>query len=262
MVYDREAYIKQPVPIRFELRLLFKRNQPLVIFDIGACEGEESIRYSRLFPKSEIYTFEPLPANIQLIENNFLKYGVTNASLQNKAVSSKDGVGHLYVSSGEPKNIEVSDWDFGNKSSSLLEPSKHLKENSFLDFKDKIEVETITLKSFCDKHKLTAIDFIHMDVQGGELMVLQGAFDLISSIKVIWLEVSRIDFYKDQPLVDDIKKFMVANQFSLLLDGLDSFQGDHLYISKLHFSTFQIFLFKQLLSLRCIWRRLKAQLKK
>lgn len=260
MVYDREAYIKQPLPIRFELRLLFKRNQPLVIFDIGACEGEESIRYSRLFPKSEIYTFEPLPANIQLIENNFLKYGVTNASLQNKAVSSKDGVGHLYVSSGEPENIEVSDWDFGNKSSSLLQPSRHLEENSFIKFKDRIKVETITLKSFCDKQIIKAIDFIHMDVQGAEMMVLQGAGNLIPCIKAIWLEVSTIDFYKDQPLADDIRKFLDKNQFILLTDGLHNSQGDRLYISKLHFSTFQIRLLKVLLLFRKIWRHLRAQL--
>src|SRR6185312_15688849 len=114
MMYDRDQYIKQPVPIKFELKLLFLFRKPSVIFDIGACEGEESVRYSRLFPAANIYTFEPLPANIPLIEANFSNYGIRNASLYEVALSSKDGTEHFYISSGNPQNIEASDWDFGN----------------------------------------------------------------------------------------------------------------------------------------------------
>jgi FkbM family methyltransferase len=261
MAYDRAAYIKQPLSIKFELKLLFPASKPLIIFDIGACEGEESVRYSLLFPHSRIYTFEPLPLNIELIKANFIKYDIRNASLHQKAISSKNGVDHFYVSSGKPRNLKASDWDFGNKSSSLLEPSKYLQENSFLTFKDKIEVETITLKTFCHKHKVTGIDFIHMDVQGAELMVLEGAKDLISSVKAIWLEVSKIDFYNNQPLVEDIKDFMKKNQFILLKDELNSEQGDQLYISKLHFTSSKIFFIKKLISLRSVATRLRSILK-
>ena len=54
MIFDREHYLGQPVPIENELKLLFDESAPLTIFEIGACEGEDSIRYSRLFkmPKS------------------------------------------------------------------------------------------------------------------------------------------------------------------------------------------------------------------
>lgn len=262
MAYDRVAYFKQPLSIRFELKLLFPATKPLIIFDIGACEGEESVKYSLLFPHSRIYTFEPLPENIKLIKANFIKYNIRNASFHQKAISLKDGIEHFYVSSGQPQNVQASDWNFGNKSSSLLEPSTYLKENSFLTFKDKIEVETITLKSFCQKQKVTGIDFIHMDVQGAELMVLEGAKDFISSVKAIWLEVSKINFYKDQPLVEDIKEFMEKNQFTLLKDELYSEQGDQLYISKLHFSTLKIFFIKQLLFIKSLSVRLRSILMK
>jgi FkbM family methyltransferase len=262
MNYDRSHYISQPVPIEKELKLLFSTKSNLVIFDIGACEGEESIKYSRLFPNDSIYAFEPLPDNINQIRNNFIKYNVTNASYYNNALSCKNGITDFYVSSGRPDNAAKSDWDYGNKSSSLLQPGKHLQLASFIRFEKKIEVETITLKSFCNTNNIPSIDFIHMDVQGAELMVLEGAEDFISSIKVIWLEVSKIDLYKNQPLVKDIKEFMTKNHFILLKDELYSVQGDQLYVSKLHFSALKILFIKGLILIRSVSKYFPAILKK
>jgi FkbM family methyltransferase len=231
-IYDRTNYINQSVIIEKELKILFKQNEPLIIFEIGACEGEDSIRYSRLFINSKIYAFEPLPENIKLIQNNLLHYGISNVTYYNKALSSKEGTAQFYVSEGRPETAIESDWDYGNKSSSLLPPAKHLEIVKWIHFNKKIEVETITLKSFCKSNNINFIDFIHMDVQGAELMVLEGASDLISSIKVIWLEVSKVDLYHNQPLEKDIKKFMADNNFVLIKDSLDGTWGDQLYISK------------------------------
>lgn len=243
MSFDRTSNIKSNVTIQKELSFLFKTSDPIVIFDIGACEGESSIQYSRLFPNSKIYAFEPLPSNFQLIHNNFIKYGISNASYYNKALSDKSGVATFHVSGGNPKNTFANDWDFGNKSSSLLSPDKHLEIFDFIHFDKEIQVETITLKMFCQQNKIPCIDFIHMDVQGAELMVLNGATDFISSIKAIWLEVSKINFYKDQPLVNDVKEFMYKNNFLLIKDSLYNEQGDQLYVSKKFFPLFKLLLF-------------------
>ena len=53
----RESYINSPVEIENELLHFFNKKEPLIIFDIGACEAEDSIRYSDLFlvlAKSEV----------------------------------------------------------------------------------------------------------------------------------------------------------------------------------------------------------------
>lgn len=78
-----------------------------------------------------------------------------------------------------------------------------------------------------------------MDVQGAELMVLNGAGNFIQSIKAIWLEVSTVHVYKDQPLSDDIDKFMHENGFALVKDCLQDIQGDRLYISKRYFPEYK-----------------------
>jgi len=240
MHYDRATVINSSSPIKKELQFLFDQEESLIIFDIGACEGESSIQYSRLFPKSKIYAFEPLPRNIQLIHDNFKKYKIENAKYIDKALYSQNGFAEFYVSSGQPENVQASDWDFGNKSSSLLSPEKGLEKYGFLHFDTKIEVETLTLKTFCNSDNIKSIDFIHMDVQGAELMVLKGAGEFISSIKAIWLEVSKVYFYKDQPLENDVRHFMASNNFILIKNGLYGEQGDQLYVSKKFFPLYKL----------------------
>jgi hypothetical protein len=78
-----------------------------------------------------------------------------------------------------------------------------------------------------------------MDVQGAELMVLQGAGDFINSIKIIWLEVSKVHLYKDQPLVGEVYAFMTDNYFVLAKDCVEEVQGDQLYISKAFYPDYE-----------------------
>lgn len=239
MTFDRADYINRPIPIENELKTLFHQNDALTIFEIGACEGEDSIKYARLFPNSKVYAFEPLPDNIKWIEENIARYNIRNIDYYNKALSSKEGTAEFFVSEGRPENAEQTDWDFGNKSSSLLPPGQHLNLVDFIRFNKRIEVETITLKSFCEANNIRLIDFIHMDVQGAELMVLEGAGDFITKIKTIWLEVSKVHLYKDQPLVNDIQKYMTKNNFALVKDAVEDIQGDRLYVSKAFYPNYK-----------------------
>lgn len=121
---DRNKYILQDTPLKNDLLKFFKRKDKIIIFDVGSCEGEESIRYSRLFPQAKIFAFEPLPANQELINKNIKEYNIKNVELIPFAVSDKVGNSVFYVSSGVPDHERKDlDWDFGNKYSSLLTPN-------------------------------------------------------------------------------------------------------------------------------------------
>lgn len=242
MAISREKYISQPSEIEHELKALFSPNDNLIIFDIGACEGEDSIRYSRLFKNSKIYAFEPLPSNCELIKGNLDKYFVENVEVVPYALSKDQGEASFYTSSGEPNNADKNaDWDFGNKSSSLLPPNKNI--NSFipwLKFTDSIKVQTETLNNFCKARGIEKIDFIHLDVQGAELKVIEGAEELIKNIKAIWLEVEKIELYDQQPLKHEIEYFMKSNHFYKIKDTVDSVSGDQLYVNTTFFNPKQI----------------------
>jgi FkbM family methyltransferase len=240
-MYDRENYILTESPLKKDLLKLFDRDDKLKILDIGGCEGEESIRYSRIFPDSIIFTFEPLPKNQKLIIENIEKYEVGNVKLIPFAVSDKAVISQLYVSCGHPKNQPSNlDWDFGNKSSSLLSPESK-NNHDWLNFDKKINVQTITLESFLIENKIDEVDFIHMDVQGAELKVLLGAKEFIKNIKAVWLEVSDLEMYKNQPLRADIERFMDSNGFYLIKSVIDGQFGDQFYLNKNYFKTFSMF---------------------
>lgn len=240
IVYNREHYILEESPLKKELLKLFKKDEKLKVLDIGGCEGEESIRYSRIFPFSTIYTFEPLPENQKLITANIKKYQVKNVDLVPKAVSDIDGNSQFNVSSGHPDHIlNELDWDFGNKSSSLLLPEL-TNNHSWLRFEKQINVETISLNSFFIANQIDEVDFVHMDVQGAELKVLEGAKDFITKIKAVWLEVAEIELYKSQPLKVDIERFMKQKGFYLIKSEIDDLVGDQFYLNKNYFKTFLI----------------------
>lgn len=227
----RDAYIRSPLPIAAELHALFDTNDELVIFDIGSCEGEDSIRYAREFPKSRIYAFEPLPANMAILQRQVKAYGATQVEAFAIALSDEAGRAAFYVSSGSPAHLpSTEDWEYGNKASSLLPPEGTREHYPWLKFDHSIEVPTETLAAFCAARGINRIDFIHMDVQGAELKVLRGAGDMLPRIRAIWLEVERVALYGGQPLAEEVEAFMEENGFVKRLDTLGQVTGDQLYI--------------------------------
>ncbi len=240
-MYDRKKYILTESPLKKDLFKIFNADEALTILDIGGCEGEESIRYSRIFPNASIFSFEPLPMNQELVIENIKKYEATNVKLVPYAISDEAGISQFYVSSGHPENQSSDlDWDFGNKSSSLLPPDTR-NNHEWLKFNQKIDVPTITLHSFLIENQINEVDFIHMDVQGAELKVLLGAKDFIKNIKSVWLEVSDLEIYKNQPLRTDVERFMKLKGFYLVKSEMQGDFGDQFYLNKKYFNLISLF---------------------
>jgi FkbM family methyltransferase len=217
---------------------LFNRKKELVIFDIGACEGLSSLRYLSIFPKSTIYAFEPVPNNFKKIlekKNNSHQ----NLNVFELGLSSNKGEATFYVSSGKPPNKDIptdNSTSFGNKSSSLFKPGKTKEIHPWLEFKESITIKTNTLENFCKDHNINLIDFIHMDVQGAELIVLEGANKMISNINSVWLEVEKIELYENQPLKKDIEDFFIKNDFICLLNKVNHIAGDQFWVQKNYYN--------------------------
>jgi FkbM family methyltransferase len=238
-----EEFINIPLEIRHELRFFLSKIEKPAIFDIGACDAIDSIRYSNLFPEAKIYCFEPLKSNFLACELNIRKFKKINIELFNLALSNIDGFSTFYVSSGRPENIPSTDnWDYGNKSSSLLEPDDYINSNfRWLHFNETIEVETITLNNFCTQKNISVIDFIHLDVQGAEMLVLEGADKILPSTRLIWLEAERVSLYKNQALNNELENFLKNLGFVKIKDTVGKVSGDQLYINKNLYSGFVFF---------------------
>jgi hypothetical protein len=74
-----------------------------------------------------------------------------------------------------------------------------------------------------------------MDVQGAELMVLEGANNMISNINAVWLEVEKVALYENQALKKDIEEFFLKKDFICLLNKVNHIAGDQLWVKKSYF---------------------------
>lgn len=80
-----------------------------------------------------------------------------------------------------------------------------------------VEVETTTLDVFCQSEAIDCIDFLHIDVQGADLKVLEGASWLLGhSVLGIATEVEFNQLYVNQPLFSDVDFYLRKQDFTLL----------------------------------------------
>ena len=239
MISIKEQYLKKPSPIEKELNLFFSPTDPLVIFDVGSCEGLDSIKYAQLFPDSKIYAFEPVNKNFDIIQNNIKQYNFPNIHPYNQAFSDRKGKAAFFMSSGQPQDkVQDLQWNYGNKSSSLLSPKVHLDIYSWCEFNQQEIVETETIQNFCQQQGIHQIHLLHLDVQGAELKVLEGAAGFIQHIHMIWMEVAYVELYDQQPLRNDTINYMENKGFILIKEDDRNYSGDHLYLNKVFLDSY------------------------
>lgn len=236
------------------LRRLFAGFGMKQIFDVGACSGTEGIRYASMFPSTELHAFEPVPANHSIVLENFRLHPELRAEAHCIALSDRTGTAVLNLSSAQG-DMERN----GHRSSSLLEPGRTTEVFPWLEFNERITVRTRTLDDFCTEHAIAAIDFIHMDVQGAELMVLRGSSLMLPRIRTIWMEVERIPLYLDQPVKKEVEAFMTENGFNLVISTVGPLAGDQFWVNR-NFARQQPFSVRSVMFLRCREWRLRMAL--
>ncbi|WP_435230984.1 FkbM family methyltransferase [Pseudopelagicola sp. nBUS_20] len=101
--------------------------------------------------------------------------------------------------------------------SSLLEPNE--KTFDFLGrvhvpgtVDDRVPVET---KRLDDIAELDGFDLLKVDVQGGEMMVFDGAARALESALMVITEVAFVPIYRDQPLLDEQMQRLRGHGFDL-----------------------------------------------
>ena len=169
-----------------------------VILDIGACDGSSVQDFKRLFPDSSIYSFEPYSTSFNNLKN--ISKGYNNVKIFQVALSNYDGLMDFYV----------------NKSKATNSLFKAKLTSSFIDdhsvFEECIKVPAMTLDFFVMENMIEKIDILKLDVQGGELMVFEGAQETLRSkkVKLVYCEIWLIEGYEGQPLYHDVASYLAS----------------------------------------------------
>jgi FkbM family methyltransferase len=213
-------------------KALCKKGGAITIFDVGANVGQTTMKYRKIFPRAQIYGFEPFRDVYNTYAESFS--GDRKVHTENLALSNKNGTADFFLNSTHytnsllPNNEEYTEGKIG------YEPIAS------------VQVPTKTLDSFCADRKIEAIDILKMDVQGGELMVLEGAKSMLAAgkISMIFTEVEFQPVYKEQPLMKDIESFLNQYGFDLYKiynvgeENGAPLAGDALFINKKHYKNY------------------------
>lgn len=195
------------VPEHFEIYRTFFSDNPSIL-DIGSCEGEEIIRFKRVFPLAKVFSFEPVKKNFSLLQKNVSDYNLSDVITHNLALSDFNGTSEIFVSSGTP-NVEEKEWDYGNKSSSLLSPGEELKKLfPWLKFEGRETVIVARLDDIQSVSSQKYIDLIHIDVQGAEKQVIKGGMATFKKTGMVFIEVENVELYKNQALRFEVTKLL------------------------------------------------------
>ena len=136
-----------------------------VVIDVGANIGYFTLLFSHLAGEGgKVYAFEPDPKNHELLLKNLDVNKVGNTTAVKKALSNKTGKTKLFLD-------QLNLGDMSMAAGNIDNPAGFL------------EVETITLDEYLAGEQEKRVDFIKIDVQGAEALVIEGAEKTIKTAK-------------------------------------------------------------------------------
>lgn len=177
--------------------------QPL-IFDVGANVGQTALRYRAHFSDAVIYCFEPFEDSVRQLRE---KLGADPmVHVVRNAVADTCGRRTFHVNNFSPTNSLLARPDgsrrYFPKSAQALAT---------------LDVDTITLDTFVREQGLEAPDILKLDIQGGELMALKGARDLLRTggVSLVYTEAMFVPHYKGGPLLHNLWSLLQEYGYSL-----------------------------------------------
>ena len=145
--------------------------------DIGAHHGLYTLLASkRVGPNGRVFAFEPSPRERKALRWNVGLNRCKNVVIEGLALGNEEGERSLYVVNGHETGCNS------------------LRPPALSGATSPVAVRVSSLDQWLGAHKVKTVDFIKLDVEGGELSVLQGAQRLLESAPrpVILAEVQDI----------------------------------------------------------------------
>jgi len=197
-----------------------RRNCPAIrgVIHIGAHRADERPYYLAVGLTTIIW-IEADPKKASWLMTHCDKYG---ERVFNYAICDQDHVERiLYLANND------------GASSSLLWPKEHIWKHPGIGFGESIRIPAITLDTLIAEQDIQIKDFnfISMDIQGAELLALEGMTKTLPFIDAIYTEVNFIEMYEGCGLVDKLDTLL--SQYTLkrrLTHDTGLGWGDALYI--------------------------------
>lgn len=207
------------LPIEKIKEIIQETNKPITgILHIGSHDCEEILCY--------INDFQIHPNNIiwiDAIEDKVQRSKIMNIpNVFCHVITDKDDEPTVFHKSN---NIQ---------SSSILAMKKHMDYYPDIFYIEDIFMSSITIDTFFQRHpefKTNKYNFWNLDIQGAELLALQGSKDSLKNVDYIYIEVNVDELYKDCCQIQQLENFLFLFGFTRKLLYLTNMNwGDALYV--------------------------------
>lgn len=203
----------------------YQLKKPSTLIQIGASGGQEIEDFVN-FGISEALLIEPLDYPFSILKERVSN--IKNYFPFQALVHSRNGI-----------EVDFHIASNGGMSSSILQPERHLSTYPNVSFPEKKSLIGFRLDSIVtfllnqEKINFKNPDILYLDVQGAELIVLQGAGELLDNINYIWTEVGVGDGYKGGASYIQLINFLATYNYQLVFFEceLGSF-GDALFVKR------------------------------
>ncbi|MEB3279447.1 MAG: FkbM family methyltransferase [Lyngbya sp.] len=169
------------------------------IIHIGAYEGKDLKRYPTP-DTAKILLIEANPKAVEYLQANF-------ADKPNVIISQTAIANHNHPVTLNLTSIE--------SNSSILPLTGYREIYPNLKVTQQITLESRSLDTLLSELNLRPVDFnfLYLDIQGAELLALQGATQLLKYIEAIYTTVSYENLFDGGALIDEMDAFLAENQF-------------------------------------------------
>jgi FkbM family methyltransferase len=202
--YSQNSLIIERMEIDFVFsRFLYKKK--IRILDIGAHHGEfldifSNLKFSSIRQSFEVFCFEPFVNNFKIIKKK----------IKNLSKNVRTHVYNLAISDTSEKRLF-----YVGSSDTLVTCEKHWTrkfKKDFLNYK-KILMQCITFKDFIKLHNfdsLSEIDFLKIDVEGHDFVVLNNVLETNIKINSVMIEFDANNLLAIKKIINylKIKKFV------------------------------------------------------
>ncbi len=133
------------------------------VLDLGGCWGDTALYFAcKTGATGKVYSFEFIPENLEIFNFNLAQNPHLEETIElvKSPVAEYSGKVCYYNNNG---------------------PGSKISSEAFDGYSGKIT--TVSVDDFVEERKLNCIDFIKMDIEGGELPALKGAIKTISRFK-------------------------------------------------------------------------------
>lgn len=191
-------------------------------FHIGANEGAEAYKYGN----RKVIWIEANPELMPGLLKNIAPYSRQQAYCALLGDGEREVDFHIASNSGLSSSV----YSFGRYSTG----DRSLWPDAGLKMQRSIRLRMETLDRFVESQGIDLDGYDHwvVDVQGAELLVLQGAEKSLAFCKAIVIEISTVEVYEGGALYPEIKHFLVTRGFMPLLEPqtVDLKHGDVMFV--------------------------------